>query len=502
MTTLVGLDLNATCARAVHGPVGAYPLALPLEPPSQDLPMILSLETPMPEVGRAGLRLSRGQPHLTCHNFLPHLGQSGAVRRWRAGRHHLDSSQALALVWRRLLRTCTGMSGAVLSLPPYLSRSQANLVCTLGTNQRAPLLGSLPSLLAAALAGYAEQHWLGSVLVIDIDDHALSLGLVQARDQHAHLQEVRHYPDLGLKVWHDRLINALADCCVLQSRRDPRDVPGAEQALFEQLDALLNAALQGHTIQLGIQATHWYQNLLVHPEQTNAFCGQLVRQTLRMVDAVCQALPPDELPGSLLLTSPVGRLPGLAPHLRSYMEEVIREPQWLASRPRGVPEDFGDGLLQDSVGQLVSVSILGADAPARAAHGIGAFLQRGDLPPGHLDMAAPLPLPQPVEAGPPRLHFQGQDFFLTEPNFVLGSQLGCHLLFDVGRFPVVAPRHCEILFDYRTYLLFNRSRDGTMLNDAPVAGSAVLHPGDWIRLGPDGPLVRFLGHAGERPLTA
>ncbi len=311
------------------------------------------------------------------------------------------------------------------------------MVRKVGAGQRVPLLGSLPSLLAAALAGYAEQAWIGSVLVLDIDDHALSIGLVRALENQAHLVQVSHFPKLGLKVWKDRLINALADSCVLQSRRDPRDVPDAEQAIFEQLDALLDAGLHGRTIQIGIQAAQWYQNLLVHPEQTAAFCGQLGRHVLREVEVFCQTLAMDEMPGSMLLTAAAGRLPGVAPLLRSYMEEMVQETHAGEARPRPALEDFGEGLLQDSSGQIISVTVLAPDAPARGAHGVGSFFQRGDLPAGHLDLVAPLPLPQPVEAGPPRLHFQGQDFFLTGPSFALGSQIGCHLLFDATRYPVV-----------------------------------------------------------------
>jgi hypothetical protein len=44
-------------------------------------------------------------------------------------------------------------------------------------------------------------------------------------------------------------------------------------------------------------------------------------------------------------------------------------------------------------------------------------------------------------------------------------------------------------------MLFDRSREGTLINDAPVEGSALLRAGDWIRLGPDGPLLRFLGQS-------
>jgi hypothetical protein len=42
-------------------------------------------------------------------------------------------------------------------------------------------------------------------------------------------------------------------------------------------------------------------------------------------------------------------------------------------------------------------------------------------------------------------------------------------------------------------MLLDRSRDGTLVNDCLISGSIVLHPGDWIRLGRDGPALRFLG---------
>jgi hypothetical protein len=290
---------------------------------------------------------------------------------------------------------------------------------------------------------------------------------------------------------------------VRQSRRDPRDVPQAEQALFEQLGILLEAGLHGRLVQLGIQAPQWYQNLLVHPEETTGFCASLTRQVAREVEAFYQMVPAEEVPPSVLLTARVGRLPGLAALLRAYIEDVVQEPHSvLAKQPALSEEDFGDGLIQHSASQIAGVAVLAADAPARAAHGMAISFQQGCWPRGHSESSAPLPLPQPVEAGPPRLNFQGQDYILKEPAFALGTQVGCHLLFDSRRFPLVAPRHCDILFDQRVYRLFNRSRDGTLVNDAAVAGSAILHAGDWIRLGAEGPLVRFLGQTGSRHMTA
>ncbi len=105
--TILGLDMNATCARAVHGPAEDYALVMPLDPPNPVLPMVVSLEKSAPEVGGAGLRLLRTDSHLTCHNFLAHLGtHAAAAKRWHGGLHHLDSSQALTVVWQRLGLAC------------------------------------------------------------------------------------------------------------------------------------------------------------------------------------------------------------------------------------------------------------------------------------------------------------------------------------------------------------------------------------------------------------
>jgi predicted component of type VI protein secretion system len=48
------------------------------------------------------------------------------------------------------------------------------------------------------------------------------------------------------------------------------------------------------------------------------------------------------------------------------------------------------------------------------------------------------------------------------------------------------------------YLLRDRSRHGTLLNDRPMTNQTPLHAGDWIRLGPNGPVLRFLGQTAEQ----
>ena len=83
--TLIGLDLNATRARAIqgehHGSGPLIPLGLPLDGNERELPLALSLEERHPQVGRAGAGLCRRSPHLACLDFLPYLGDD---RTWNS----------------------------------------------------------------------------------------------------------------------------------------------------------------------------------------------------------------------------------------------------------------------------------------------------------------------------------------------------------------------------------------------------------------------------------
>jgi hypothetical protein len=493
--SLVGLDWNASRVLAVLGPAGDYPLPVPLEPPALELPAAVSLHGPRPEVGGAGLRHVREAPHVVCRNFLPELGAS-AARTWRHGRHALDAAQATRLVWQRLHGLCRDATGVVLAVPGYLDAGQADALRGLGTSLRLALLGSVPMPLAAALAGHALQHWSHSALVIDVDEHALTFALVRAVAEQAHVVEVRSLPPLGLRHWKERLVDAISDCCIWQTRRDPRDMPATEQGLYDQLDGLLDACARELPVQVALQGTTWYQHLLMQPEQTAAFCAPFVREAVRVAGEMLGGLAEGDPAGVVLLTHQASRLPGLQAALQG-LYPAAGASETVIPRPRTAVEDFGENLLFESDEPTVGgVHVLPLDAPARAAHTLGELLLRGELPKGHLDGSAPLPLTQAVEAGPARLHCHGRDCVLKDPSVLLGSQHGCQVVFDPRQHPQVADRHCEIVFDRRTFLLFNRSRAGTLVNDAPVTGSVTLRAGDWIRLGPGGPALRFLG----RPL--
>jgi hypothetical protein len=491
---VTALDWNATRVRAVSGPLGDYAFSVPLDPPTLELPLAIHGQR---VVGSAALRQCKQTPTEVCQAFLPYLTwQSGQGPRWQS----LDARSACEIVWRKLqpVAVAANAKAVLLTVPGYMQSSQADTLRRLGEQAPLPMLGSIPTTLAAALAGHVEQFWHRSVLVIDVDEYALTVGWVTSLAEKAHLIDTRSFPHLGLRFWHDRLINTLSDLFVWQHRRDPRDVPQAEQSLYDQLELLIDAALQRRAIQLGIQGPQWFKHLLVYPEQTMQFCAPLVKKIAGEAEQMLLSAPVGEMPRGILLTHQAGRLPGLVESLRALSQTNLpkRRRTSLAEE-----EDFGENLLFDSEEEPGGVLVLAADSPARAAHGLAELFCDGMLPVAHLETIVPLTPPPPVDAGPPRLHYRGHDYFLRDARFVIGAQYGCHLFFDRAEHPDVADRHCEIIFEHRAFALHCRSREPTLVNDRPVVDSMTLRAGDLIRLGLRGPTVQFLGKSVMRPVT-
>ncbi|HYV34170.1 MAG TPA: FHA domain-containing protein [Gemmataceae bacterium] len=499
--SLLGLDLNATRIGGVRGPLGDYPCIEPIDPPRAELPLVLSLGGRMPVLGTAGLRWCRRSPHLVWQNFLPQLGEMAQGPR-NGNPAGLEATKALGFVFHHILGSCRGADGVVLALPAYLSGPQVELVMTLALQTGLPLLGSVCAPLAAALAAHAEQAWFGTVVLVDVDDHALTLATVGSDQEHAQLLDLRCLSQLNQRMWQERLLNALADCCIMDSRWDPRESPDGEQSLFDQLDDVMDAVQQGRIIKLTVQAPGRFQNLVLQPRDPVAFCANLRQQVVNEIQQIFNAPWPEGRPSTILVTAAAARLPGLVDTLQSAAEQWTPAVLPKKKKTASALEDFGSGLLDDEAGDGRAVVVLADGATARGAHSVAGYFHRGDIASGHLHAAAPLPLPQPLEAGPARLHFQGRDFLLGTRTFALGRQTSADLVFDAEHWPRVSGRHCEIVYDHRMHMLCNRSREGTFVNDRPATQAMPLRAGDWIRLGPDGPTLRFLGQAVEMRTTA
>ncbi len=404
--SVLALDWNATRVSAVLGEGEADGDALPmaLEPPSIDLPMAIALGK-TPEVGVAALRRSRVDGHLVCHSFLPYLTEKpGQGPNWQAGAHRLDAHAACQLVWRKLHALAADASSIVLTVPDYLRPIQVESLRNLGEKLRLPIVGTVPNSLAAALSSYGDRSWQRTVLIVDVDEHALTLGWVKAIGDSAHLVESRSFTHLGLRVWRERMIDALSDLFVLEHRRDPRDAAQTEQSLFDQLDILTDAALENRAVQLAVQGRAWFKHLLVQPDQSAHFCTALASKASAQAEHLLLAMPGAEGPPTVLLTHAAGRLPGLIRALQAlplvHPSAETKLPQLKATAFDDA--DFGDSLLIHANAPALDVRVLRPEAPAQAAHGLAEAFAGGALQRGHLDLIVPLPATAPPSRPPLR----------------------------------------------------------------------------------------------------
>jgi hypothetical protein len=374
--TLVGLDLNASRARAVHGPAHTAPVTLPLDGAYAQVPLALSLQHRHPEIGRAGQALCRQSPHLVCTGFLPWLGEA---REWIAGKHRLDAAKALGLVFERFRQACADTS-IVVTVPAYFSRLQMQLVTSIAEKQGLHVRGSAKSPLVLATAGFVLEPWLGFGLVLDIDDYALTATTVVADGHQVTIHESRPFPHLGQGAWKERFLDRFADRCIRQSRRDPRDSPAAEQTIYDQIEDAFADSTAGKSVEFLIQTPDWYQSVVLRPEDMETCCGRLVAQTIQQVKPFLAGANPREAPGVVLVSSSVAILPGLLSSIETNLAPVTAPVMTESS------DDFGDALLAQPVatraGGLVRLT---ADTAAKSAHELAGRIARGELPGGILE---------------------------------------------------------------------------------------------------------------------
>jgi hypothetical protein len=382
--TMLALDWNGTRVRAV---LGKAPSALPvaLEPPGFELPLAVLEVGTTKHVGAAALRQCRSANHAVRRMFLHQLAGAGQPA------HRLHADTACTLVWQKLHQVGASAAGIVLTLPGYLQTPQADALRALGNHGKLAVLGSTSTLLTAARAAHSEGLWQRSVLVIDADDHSVTLGWVKGMADKAHLVEARSFTQLGVGGWKERLLDVLSDLCVRQHRRDPRDAPLAEQSLFDQLDVLLDAALRHQAVQLGVQGQQWFKHLLVHPEVTLQVCKPIVRRIAEEAERLLACWPASEAPRVIVLTDQAARLPGLIEALEALtMPSASAETKLPAGETNYHDDDFGEGLVFGEPDQARSVHVLTPEAPASAVHGLGEPWRQGALPAGHLDSNVPL----------------------------------------------------------------------------------------------------------------
>jgi hypothetical protein len=343
--------------------------------------------------------------------------------------------------------------------------------------------------LGATLAAHNRLPWSGTVLVVDVDDHALSCSAVMLTPERLTRLTGGCLPSLGLGVWMRRMLDGAAQRCIRLSRRDPRDCPIADQDLYLQLRRLVEKPPTGDDLlSLVLNTTQWSQHLMLRPSELTGFCLPLIQQALQLIAQVHQALLAAPQCGPLagvILTPLAAGLPGLRLALERSLATPAPPPVYHDT------DDLGAGLLEaDDLAPRVHV--LGPDDLAQAAAELAELFHGNRIAHGHRD-TVPLLREELDDYGPPRLHFDGREYRLGAGVFTIGRNPECSLSFQTDPSPCVSAHHCDILLDQRYYTLRDHSRHGTLVNDRLVRHCLPLHSGDRIRLGQQGPELQFFG---------
>ena len=499
--TVLGLDLNATRVRAVSGTAGDFAYLLPLQPPHEDLPMMVNSEGKSPTIGHPVLRMCRERPHAVYKHFLPYLGEVPDDPNGSQVRHHqTDCEYALALVFDHLFNHSEQHQGMYLSLPPYLGPHQVFLLREITQSAQVPIVCTITNPLAVSLSAFAENHWSKNALVVDVDDHALWLAWVRADNENMNLIDVVCYPKLGLAVRKKKLLSILADLCIKDCRRDPLHCPTLEQALYLQLDSVMEECALHRTAQVPLQKGTWHHQASLDPELLKTLFASFTQPVLSELAGALQKHIPSDENRTILISAQASVLPGLMASLEEYQEYLLFRNKPRLKAAEVDEEDFGENLLEDSeFDDSPRLVVLPTDAAARGAHLLAEMWEKGRLEDEHLTTIVPLPAIQTAETGPSRLLFMGRSLFLDDRPFTIGRRHDCSLVLEKNRYPHISPWHCEIVYDPSSYVLRDYSREGTWINDNLVTKMTALEPGDRIRLGPrGGPTLRFLGNPENR----
>ncbi len=357
---LVGIDLNATRLRAVVAGEGRTRPIL-LDDAGEDLPLFLRLDQRVPQPGADAVDSCRLNPHLICSNFLGSIGQP---HEWRSERHVLTPESATKLTFDKLLRHIAAESdSAGLALPVYLSISQVRTVLELAQECRLPVRGSAAAPLALGAHRASTLGGPATVLLVDVDEFALSGTVIQVGPTDVRILGSAYWPQVSLRNWKNRLLDGMSDHCVRICRRDPRDSAEAEQGMYDQLETVMEQTRTGQRATMQIRGEHWFQDLAHQPEQVEGYCGNLIKLAGEGLKQLLLSSALSSPPQAIWFSHAAGRLPGLAARIYKHSPEQT------------------------------AVSILPQNAAAEAVAAILPRWLQGGLPRIHLDSVLPFDKP-------------------------------------------------------------------------------------------------------------
>lgn len=273
------------------------------------------------------LELARTDPSRVLGDFLHGLG---TTRQFTAGNLGLDSAEALRQVLQAIKRRQPPRVETALGYPAYLDDAAATEAARAADLAGWRVQVAVPSALAwwaaaRALPGLPgnrsalRRRWW---LVVEADNHGVSLTGVRVEGEHGVVVLRRTIRQLGGRAWLNRVQAGLADAVIRRCRRDPR-------ALAETCHVLAARVGEMASQEIPYQAPGWVEltgkgwGCRLRPTERDVagWCAPLVGQLAREVENWRPRL--DELgsPGGLVL-APGARLPAVEQWASDWTERL------------------------------------------------------------------------------------------------------------------------------------------------------------------------------------
>lgn len=365
----------------------------------------------------------------------------------------------------------SGVSAVLLAVPGHYSAEQLALLLGVARAAGLPVDGLVDAAVAAAFGQTGER-----MLYVDVELHRAVVTELLVRGELVR-GRVEGAEGSGLAALRESWARRIADAFVRQTRFDPLHAAESEQELYLKLPA-------------------WFEDLRRAPrgpiplelrggrvaELSGSELGAASEAVFSAVGRLAGSLKPAGEAVALLLSSRAASLPGLPERLSGIGGvSVVLLPEAAAARGalRAREQIRSDGEA------LPLVSRLRRDVA-----------EQGD---DHLSPPPPEPSREAPGEAPSHVLHGATAHAITEAPLSIGTAVpeGERGLSMGGETAGISRVHCRVYRSGVRVLVEDRSRYGTLLNGARIAGSATARTGDRITIGSPGVELLLISVAGS-----
>ena len=269
----------------------------------------------------------------------------------------------------------------------------------------------------------------------------------------------------GLLDIYQSWLDVVSAAMVLRTRFDPLHDATVEQRLFTELPALAAQAEESGAATVTLEGPGGEpQAVEIARDQLAAAAAPRYRELERCLHELRRA----GTPVALVVPAALLQLAGLRERFESLADcELIVVPDGWAG----------------AVASLLPAPADGADSPVRLLRRLDAL---GEAPGGEAPRRERLASRRGGAVDPTHVLHAGRALALDAGGITVGRDGNAAGIEVSSGAAGVSRRHCTFLRGEEGVLLIDHSRHGTWVNDERVAGRAVLHAGDRVRIGEPG----------------